>query len=145
MQISKFDGCWTISKGVIESGENPVLAAARELKEETNIDLLNKDFASLLPSTKATPLFTYKRGSNNIMVFLVEDEKGLITSVPLKCASPIATSMRHILHLNGAPEMDSFTWVTRQEAEKMVYKSQRFMFLPGALEQRLTEIGDAWR
>jgi len=61
-------------------------------------------------------------------VFLIEDnEKKLINSgIELKCTSLIDNQKTP--HLIGCPEIDAFMWVTKDEAHKMVFPSQKILF-----------------
>jgi putative (di)nucleoside polyphosphate hydrolase len=123
----QFDGCWTISKGMVEQGEGPIDAAIRELKEETGIDLLN--FPQLVPNYSQKPM-KYNLKNKLVLVWLIDDKEGLIESSNIKfaCTSLIDNPNPKVKHLNGLPEMDGFMWATREEATRMVMKSQKFLF-----------------
>lgn len=43
--------------------------------------------------------------------------------------------------VSGLPEMDGFMWVTREEAEKMVFKSQKFLFGANYLQKKMKDHG----
>jgi hypothetical protein len=48
---------------------------------------------------------------------------------------------KHLKLFKGEPEMDAFMWVSRADAKKMVFKSQKFIFEPGYLEKKLKAVG----
>ncbi len=116
------DGKWTISKGNLEPNETELEAAIRELKEETNIDILQH-----FSFRKESKWFNkYSDRKREIYVFLVEDITGKLRSVELKCNSLVQN--HPIKKYNGMPEMDDFMWVTREEAREMVFDSQKHLF-----------------
>lgn len=109
---------WTIPKGRKEPGETDVATAYREFKEETNIDL------------KALGLgikqFTaYKMKHKDVVVFFCNDEDGVTTKIQPVCKSLVEPTD---FSPGGFPEIDDFRWVTRSEAERLVFPSQKFMF-----------------
>jgi 8-oxo-dGTP pyrophosphatase MutT (NUDIX family) len=116
------DGKWTISKGSIEPGETELQAAIRELKEETNLDLVK--FYKINPNAYWFNKFHNRK--RKITVFLVEDTNGILLKQPLKCNSMVANHPD--TRFNGIPELDAFAWVTREEAYRMVFSSQKHLF-----------------
>ena len=54
----KDDGWWTIVKGEMEAGEEPMAAAKREFKEETTIDITG-DFLPLTPIMQKSGKLVY--------------------------------------------------------------------------------------
>jgi 8-oxo-dGTP pyrophosphatase MutT (NUDIX family) len=120
---SQFDGKWTISKGRVEDGETDLEAAIRELREETNISIL--DHFSFRKESKWFNKFS--NAKREVIVFLVEDRTGILRDVELKCNSVVIN--HPIERYNGIPEMDAFMWVTGEEAIRMVFESQRHLFL----------------
>ena len=120
---SQFDGKWTISKGRVEDGETELEAAIRELKEETNISIL--DYFSFRKESKW--FNKYSNSKREVFVFLVEDSAGVLRDVELKCNSIVIN--HPISRYNGILEMDQFMWVTKEEAINMVFESQRHLFL----------------
>jgi len=136
----KYDGSWTISKGMVEKGELPIDAAWRELHEETNIDLNQfQNVINIPPKDKWKPITTYKTGKKNVIVFLLNDKEGKImnSNIELKCTSLIDNVRTP--HLIGLPEMDAFMWVTSEDARKMVFKTQQYMFTDNYLETKIKE------
>jgi 8-oxo-dGTP pyrophosphatase MutT (NUDIX family) len=120
---SQFDGKWTISKGSVEEGETELEAAIRELREETNISILEH-----FSFRKESKWFNkYSNNKREVYVFLVEDFTGKLRNVELKCNSYVIN--HPIARYNGIPEMDDFMWVTREEAYQMVFPSQQHLFL----------------
>lgn len=118
METGCFNCCnylWgrTISKGMVEENEQPIAAAIRELREETNIDL-NEDLASKItdvPLSKFQPFTSYKTNYKTVLVFLLDDKKGVLidAKLDLKCTSLIDNPANsRVAHLNGLPEMDAF-------------------------------------
>jgi predicted NUDIX family NTP pyrophosphohydrolase len=45
----KDEGAWSIPKGLVEEGEDPLKAAIREFEEETGIEVRTEDFIPLTP------------------------------------------------------------------------------------------------
>lgn len=107
---------WSISKGIVEDGEYEIEAAIRELKEETDISIL--DFVDI--DRKIEPLNVYSIKKKTIKVFFAEDPNGLLLTHPLKCNSFVPG--------RGYPEMDAFKWATKEEARGMVFISQKHLF-----------------
>eukprot|EP01117_Protostelium_nocturnum_P008873 TRINITY_DN3182_c0_g1_i2.p1 TRINITY_DN3182_c0_g1~~TRINITY_DN3182_c0_g1_i2.p1 ORF type:complete len:194 (-),score=38.11 TRINITY_DN3182_c0_g1_i2:38-619(-) len=128
--LRQFDGNWSISKGMVDSGESLIEAAIRELKEETSIDLDKDRLKLLVPKEKRTemkPFCNYTTGMGKLVhVFLLDDPEGLLGEEKLECTSMIENP--DMPHLNGAPEMDAFMFVERHDAYKMVFKNQKFIF-----------------
>ncbi|PRP75017.1 hypothetical protein PROFUN_07410 [Planoprotostelium fungivorum] len=147
-RVIQFDSNWTIPKGMPDfPDERGIDVAVRELKEEvgigpigivfnamrqTNIDLDSEKLKPLLPDSArdtALPKYTYKTGrGKQVNVFFIDDPKGLLREVELSCPSIIKDATGSLSGLNGAPEIDCFTFADWQEAERMVFESQRFMF-----------------
>lgn len=113
---------WTIPKGRVESHETVLDAAIRELKEETNVDLLKFNNVFLHNS----PFNTYKTSYREVRVFLIEDVLGLLQKCELKCNSLITDNENSAYY--GLYEMDGFMWATREQAYNMVFNSQKHLF-----------------
>lgn len=116
------DQKWTISKGNLDPGESEISAAIRELKEETDLDILK--FYDLDLNMKW--FNKYKIKNRMVIVFLIEDKKGILKQQSLKCNSMISNHPDS--RFNELLEMDDFTWVTREEAYNMATKSQKHLF-----------------
>eukprot|EP01117_Protostelium_nocturnum_P015923 TRINITY_DN6206_c0_g1_i1.p1 TRINITY_DN6206_c0_g1~~TRINITY_DN6206_c0_g1_i1.p1 ORF type:complete len:183 (-),score=61.42 TRINITY_DN6206_c0_g1_i1:134-682(-) len=131
--ISQFDGNWSIAKGGVDKGESLIEAAIRELQEETGIDLNSDRLQYLLPKEareELKPYHIYTTRRKIVHVFLLDDPKGLLEEVKLECTSLIGSSH----HLEGEPEMDSYMYVDRYYAKRMVFKNQRHLFVKGFLK-----------
>ena len=102
---------YSIPKGKQEEGETEAETALRELKEETNITLQPGDIG-------VTPIMRYttKRHKKEIVVFAAE-----LQEVPedIRCIA---------LCPNGEPELDSFLWVTKEEASNILDNHMRIIF-----------------
>jgi len=59
------------------------------------------------------------------------------SNIELKCTSLIDNVRTP--HLIGLPEMDAFMWVTSEDARKMVFKTQQYMFTDNYLETKIKE------
>lgn len=106
---------WSIPKGAIEVDENPFIAAIRETKEESNIDLPTTiKYIALLP-------VTFKNKRKRLFPFLVLAEMNPnidFDSFDLKCNSMVEPEK------GGFPEMDTFKWCSIEEAQTIVHESQ---------------------
>jgi 8-oxo-dGTP pyrophosphatase MutT (NUDIX family) len=58
-------GCWSFPKGHVEKGETEIQTAAREIKEETNIDVLIDD------GFRETVTFSPRRDTSKTVVYFV--------------------------------------------------------------------------
>jgi 8-oxo-dGTP pyrophosphatase MutT (NUDIX family) len=103
---------WTIFKGVRDAGETEEAAALREFREETGIDL------TALGLT-IEPLSSYTMKDKRVIVFLCEDRAGLTVNQKLVCESMVRPNY---------PEIDKFQWFTKEDAHKMVFNSQKYLF-----------------
>jgi 8-oxo-dGTP pyrophosphatase MutT (NUDIX family) len=100
---------WTFFKGLLETNELPEEAAYREFKEETGIDLYGLGLKIAYHSS-------YYLKDKRVMVYLCDDETGKTLSLTPKCNSLVDGDF---------PEIDDFRWVTKEEALKLVYRSQK--------------------
>lgn len=96
---------WDIFKGKVDSGETPMQAALRELKEESGISLKDKDIKDL-------GQFSYTK-KKNLHLFLHEDVVG-IDAASCYCESQVDERF---------PEMDDFKWVEYSEIGKFCVES----------------------
>ena len=84
---------WDIFKGKVESGETPIQAAIRELKEESGIDLLPEQLVDL-------GKFSYNK-KKNLHLFLHTDAVGFVAE---NCHCDAKVEDKY-------PEMDDYKWV----------------------------------
>ena len=133
---------WTVPKGIIDETNKSqagdaieIETAIRELHEETGIDLKNNPilrqafYDQFLKGLLKFPLHAeYKIKSKIVRIYLLSDPTGLISrEYPLnamKCSSLIDSNHP----LKGWPEVDAFVWATKQEALRIVLKSQKCLF-----------------
>ena len=106
---------WSIPKGKIEIGEEPIEAAIRETYEETNIDLIE--------ATSFTQLAmqTYSHKKKSLIGFLLLETKNPnidFDSFELKCNSNVPKER------GGFPEMDDFVWVSIEIARDLLHPTQ---------------------
>jgi len=98
-------GYWDFPKGNVESGEEVLDAALREVKEETTISPKELNFKwgkQFKESDK------YKKGTKFAIYFIAETDRD-------KIKLPISKEL-------GKPEHDEYRWVTYTEAKKLVNK-----------------------
>lgn len=113
---------WSISKGQSDPGETDLQTAIRELQEETDLNILK--YMTIKSDLPLLSVFEVKK--KTIKVFFLNDESGILQTIPLKCNS--------IMHnhpdtrYNLLPEMDDFKWVTKEEGFNMVFESQKHLF-----------------
>jgi hypothetical protein len=71
----------------------------------------------------------------------LDDPFGKLLEAELKCSSIIDLPQSSpVAHRNGLPEMDAFMWVTREEAYKMTFKTQQFLFSPNFVETQIENL-----
>lgn len=106
---------WSIPKGKIEDGEEPIDAAIRETYEESNVDLSKAE--SFIP----LEVQTYSHKKKSIKAFLVLESKNPkvdFNSFELKCNSKVPKKE------GGFPEMDDFVWVDIEIARDLLHPTQ---------------------
>jgi hypothetical protein len=67
-----------------------------------------------------------------VLVFEIDDKEGLLRlnrTKELKCTSIIEGDYSPV-HVRGLPELDAFSWVKQEEAQAMVFNSQKHLFGP---------------
>jgi predicted NUDIX family NTP pyrophosphohydrolase len=102
---------WSIPKGRMDEGETEINTAYREVKEETNIDLLQYG-GNLIPLGKAK----YRKRSKTLCAFALE-YNGYFHE-QLKCHTWV----------NGIfPEVDKYKWVTFREAFSLIHETQQIL------------------
>lgn len=114
---------WTISKGMVEDAETPLIAAIRELKEETGIDLRNDIDVDGLDSLVPYKILNLKY--KTIYAFFIDDPTGKLQKKQLHCDSLIDNEA-HMLY--GYPEMDNYRWVNSSVARYMVFNTHKELF-----------------
>lgn len=113
---------WSIPKGKIEEGEQPMEAALRETFEETNIDLHNDDRLN----NERFDIFeldvvNYSHKKKDLKPYVFQEVSSSDidwSSIIIKCNSNVPVER------GGFPEMDGYKWVTIQEAKKLLHKTQ---------------------
>jgi predicted NUDIX family NTP pyrophosphohydrolase len=110
---------WGIPKGEVDQGEQPYATSIREVLEETGLNLVS---LGVIPDKKifaegdlSTPVYT-----KHLIVFKAIDEEGILQKESLYCHSNITGT--------DVPEVDRFGWYTKEEARRIVYPSQQFLF-----------------
>ena len=101
---------WSIPKGLKDTGEDPFVNAARELLEETGIDLTKISVKKIdtLPPVK------YQKQNKILESFLV------ITNSDLS---------KHVLHCHSLvndqfPEVDQWMWIDPEKIKEKLHESQ---------------------
>lgn len=106
---------WSIPKGRLEEGEEPLDAALRETYEEANLDL------GVAIKYYELPSVLYKSKKKRLYPFVVletENRKLDSNQFDIKCNAYVSTE-------NGEyPEMDQFKYVTLEEAKELLHHSQ---------------------
>jgi predicted NUDIX family NTP pyrophosphohydrolase len=102
---------WSIPKGLKSEGEQSLDAARRELKEETGIDTREINVVKILQ----LPTAKYQKQNKTLESFLLVTDSDLGHHV-FTCKS---------LGLNAVPEVDSWKWITFEQAETWLHESQQ--------------------
>jgi predicted NUDIX family NTP pyrophosphohydrolase len=113
---NKDDGAWTISKGELNEGEEPLKAAIRELKEETGISI----------SKPPTPLMSVMQPSGKLVhawAIELDVDASLVKSDLFEMEWPPHSGKKAKF-----PEIDKADWFTFQDAKVKIMKGQ-FPFL----------------
>ena len=106
-------GAWTIPKGEIDDGEDPLEAAKREFEEEIGVKL-EGTFAPLTP--------VRQKGGKTVLAWAVEGEcdAGNIRSNVFSMEWPPKSGRQAQF-----PEVDRAGWFTLEEARAKILESQR--------------------
>ena len=106
-----------IPKGLLETGEEPVVCAIRETQEEMGLklDALKLQDIGLLP---------YNR-EKNLHLFIYPVHKSTVDLEKLECNS----FFEHFYTKKPTPEVDSFQWVPLSEIESYSAKSMSKLLL----------------
>jgi predicted NUDIX family NTP pyrophosphohydrolase len=105
-------GVWSIPKGELGEGEDPLLAAKREFREETGFDV-NGHFY---------PLGTIiQKGGKEVTVFAVEGDLDItrISSNEIAIDWPPRSGKKRMI-----PEIDKGAWVNIMEAKQKLLEAQ---------------------
>ena len=112
---------YDIPKGLLDEGENELACAIRECKEETSIDLSNKNL-------EVIGLYPYNK-EKNLYLFLVSMKKQDIDLNTLVCNSFFEDYYTKKLK----PEVDEFKWISVKNVKENCAKSM------GVLLEKLIE------
>ncbi len=107
----KDEGVWSIPKGLLEPGEDPLAAARREFAEETGCE----------PDGEFRPLTPIKqKGGKTVIAWIGEgDCSEAITSNTFEMEWP-----PHSGRMQSFPEADRAGWFTIEEAKKKIIPAQ---------------------
>ena len=101
------DGAWSIPKGEIEAGADPLATAQREFHEETGFEAAFARFAPLAPVRQA--------GGKVVHAFAAEGD----------CDAAAIRSNTFVLHGRTHPEIDRAGWFTLDAAHRKILAGQR--------------------
>ncbi|MEO8720090.1 MAG: NUDIX domain-containing protein [Ginsengibacter sp.] len=104
---------WSIPKGEIEGGEDPLMAAARETKEETGIVVDLNDCISLNPSKQKSGKIIYAWAKE------ADFEFGKIESNLFEMEWPPRSGIKKFF-----PEVDKAAWLKLEEAKRKITSGQ---------------------
>jgi predicted NUDIX family NTP pyrophosphohydrolase len=116
---SKNDYKWGVPKGQLDGDEYYIDAALRELKEETDLDLLDITGVSVSSNHMSVQ---YKRIEKTLKIFKAIDKTGELFKRPLNCTTYFKINNEQL------PEIDSFLWTTYDVAKTICIKGQRPIF-----------------
>lgn len=109
----KDDGAWSVPKGLIEDGEEPLAAARREFQEELGLPA---------PAGEPLPLGEVKQSGKTVTVWAIEGDLDPADVVPGTFElewPPRSGKTREF------PEVDRVAWFPVEQAEAKLVKGQR--------------------
>jgi predicted NUDIX family NTP pyrophosphohydrolase len=109
----KDDGAWSVPKGLIEDGEEPLAAACREFQEELGLPA---------PDGEALPLGEVKQSGKTVTLWAVEGDLDPAAVVPgtFELEWPPRSG-----RTREFPEMDRVAWFGLDDARVKLVKGQR--------------------
>lgn len=113
---NKDAGAWSIPKGLIEAGEQPLATAWREFAEETGFALPSRELADYLPLGEIV-----QRGGKRVIGFaaLGDADPATLRSNPFELEWPPRSGMRR-----SYPEVDRAAWLDFAAAREKINAAQ---------------------
>ncbi|OFY85627.1 MAG: hypothetical protein A3F72_10700 [Bacteroidetes bacterium RIFCSPLOWO2_12_FULL_35_15] len=105
---------WSIPKGLKDEGEDSYIAACRELKEETGIDIRNLHILQTL----SLPAIKYKRQNKILESYLIFTDSDL-DNFSFNCK---------MLVNDEFPEVDGWKWISLSKMKDYLHESQQKNF-----------------
>lgn len=105
---------WSIPKGLMDEGEEPFMAACRELKEETGVDCNNLHILQTYP----LPAIRYQKQNKALKSYLIISDSDL-ENFSFNC---------QILVNNDVPEVDGWKWISLNKIKDYLHESQQQNF-----------------
>lgn len=105
---------WSIPKGLKDEGEDSYIAACRELKEETGIDIRNLHILQ----TNPLPAIKYKRQNKILESYLIITDSDL-DNFSFNC---------RMLVNDDFPEVDGWKWISLSKLKDYLHESQQKNF-----------------
>jgi predicted NUDIX family NTP pyrophosphohydrolase len=108
------DTVWSIPKGMLDEGEDPISGAVRETIEEINVDVSRWNFIHRLSPVK------YRKTKKELHAWALFESQNHFDfdEFDLKCNSNVPTA------LGGYPEMDDYKYATIEEARPLLHDAQ---------------------
>jgi len=105
---------WSIPKGMLDEGEEPINGAVRETLEETNVDVSKWRFIHRLEPVR------YRKRSKELHAWVIFEHQNPFDfdSFDLKCSSNVPEE------IGGYPEMDDYQWSTLEDAKPLLHDAQ---------------------
>ena len=107
---------WSIFKGNQDHGEHIIDTAARELKEESGIDITTLDL-TVDQYSKLIHIYNLKKLDKQVYVYLLELGEGDLKGFKFKCSSKIEDI--------DAYEIEDYKWFDMGELEDVLFPSQQ--------------------